>query len=129
MPPSLAAALAAVGVLLSLASFGFAVSTARDKRTADLADRLARLETKVEVFWRQVSFDAAMTLHSPEPEHARRDHLIEGFVAGTLTGAELRELVRDLNRLIEDETAIAGKRLAASIVVNAIQQRFVEFGD
>lgn len=42
-------------------------------------DRLAVIETKVEVFWKSVAMDAAKIIHSPDPRRRQVDELIEAF--------------------------------------------------
>lgn len=107
-------------------ALAFTVHNGRRADTAQLADRLARLETKVEVFWRSVSFSAAAALHSPRPEHAERDRLLEGYMSGTLTGDQLGELVKELQRIDADHHASTADKLAAGILLHSIQQRYVD---
>jgi hypothetical protein len=107
------------GVSTLVAIIALILTLARNSRaeTASLAERLARLETKVDVFWRGVSFDAARLLHSPHPEFARRDHLLERFLAQRLTGTEARELTQMMSAILKDSTSDAGQRMAASVVL------------
>lgn len=123
---------AIVGVAVSILALAYTVVAARRANTTQLADRLARLaerlaklETQVDVFWRGVTYDAARALHSPHPEFARRDHLLERFMAGTLTGPEMRELVAALSRVREDHDATAGERLAAGVVLSSIEAQLL----
>lgn len=44
-----------------------------------ILDRLAVIETKIEVFWKAVAMDAAKIIHSPDPRRAVVDNLIEEF--------------------------------------------------
>lgn len=123
LPSLLVSVLAACIAALTLA---YTVHRAGRTDTSDLADRLARLETKVEVFWRQVSFTAAQALHSPHPEHARRDWLLEGYMAGKLAPEEMGELVRELERVQAKHDASTAEVLAAGILLHSIQQRYVD---
>ena len=68
MTPALG--LSALSTLVAVLALLATLARARRSDTTALAERLARLETKVDVFWRGVSFDAARLLHSPHPEFA-----------------------------------------------------------
>jgi hypothetical protein len=52
-------------------------------------DRVAILDTKVEVFWKNVAMDAAKIIHSPDPRRAHVDALIEDFQHAVRTGTRL----------------------------------------
>jgi hypothetical protein len=54
-------------------------------RIGSLMDRTAVLETKIELFWRNVAMDAAKILHQPDPRRAMIDALLEKFMAGTMS--------------------------------------------
>jgi hypothetical protein len=111
--------LALAGVSALMAILALIVTVARARRTdmAALAERLARLETKVDVFWRGVSFDAARLLHSPHPEFARQDSLLERFLAETLTVREARELAGLMSAVVKGDKTDPGERMAASVVL------------
>jgi hypothetical protein len=92
------------------------------EREVVLTERLTRLETRVDVFWFRAGRDAAATLHSPTTEgHARKDVLIEHFIEGRLTPDELREFEQFLLQTTMDRQAVEGHRLAAAIVLRALE--------
>jgi RNase H-fold protein (predicted Holliday junction resolvase) len=110
-------ALSGVSTLVAIVALLLTAARSRRADTAALAERLARLETKVDVFWRGVSFDAARLLHSPHPKFARRDHLLEQFMAERLTGVEARELTKLMSEVLKDNRSDPGQRMAASVVL------------
>lgn len=64
-----------------------------------LREDIRALNTKVEVFWRNVGLDLAKVLHQPDPARAHVDALLEAFMKGTLTPAQRTELRRLLIRI------------------------------
>lgn len=72
-----------------------------DTSLVPVTTRLAVIEAKLDVFWRNVALDAARILHHPEPTRARVDELLDRFTGGILDdrgAAELRgylETIRD----------------------------------
>lgn len=86
--------------------------------------QISVLEAKIDVFWKTVSIDAAKILHSPHPQHARRDELIEHFLADTLTWEELAEFAQTLRAAINDEHGLPGERMAASLLLRALEIRY-----
>lgn len=89
-----------------------------------LLERVKALETKVDVFWKAVSIDAAMLLHSPHPDLARRDMLLEKFTFDSLSPEEVQELHNMLNELLEDRSAGKDLRMAASIVLRRLSVEY-----
>jgi hypothetical protein len=65
-------------------------------------DRTTVLETKMEVFWRNVSLDVAKVLHSPNPARQHLDLLLEDLMNGGLDDARDRAELRGLLRTIRD---------------------------
>lgn len=66
-----------------------------------LLDRTTALETKVEVFWRNVAMDTAKIIHSPNPARRHVDELLEKFMEdlhhpGYMTREDRDELKRVL---------------------------------
>lgn len=53
------------------------------ERLGRVLDRIAIVETKIEVFWKAVAMDAAKIIHSPDPRRQEVDELIEAFQAAT----------------------------------------------
>ena len=72
-------------------------------RFGPILDRLAVIETKIDVYWRNVAMNAAQILHSPHPERAHVDALLEAFQAGTLDKKGHAELMGILKRVAEYE--------------------------
>jgi hypothetical protein len=100
------------------------------EKTGSLLDRMAILETKVEVFWKSVAMDAAKIIHSPNPERKHVDDLLDAFMGGTLTdeGAEkLRVLLRYIMKYEPgDETDFPinqGEQLAAAILLRTMEHK------
>lgn len=81
-------------------------------KDAALAERVTILETKMALYWESVARSAAALLHSPHPEHARRDWLLERFDALSLT--ERAELAGLLEQVTGNQQAPAVERLAAA---------------
>lgn len=82
-----------------------------------LVSRLIQVETKIDLFWRGLSVDAARVLHSPHPEWARRDALLEAFMSHRMTAEEAGELGAMLLEVFHDHDGDAGQRMAAAVVL------------
>lgn len=95
-----------------------------DAVVRDMTGRASALETKVEVFWRTVTVQAAAVLHSPHPEHARRDALLEELMAGGLGIRDAAELASLVQPVLADPAASAAERLAAANVLGYLQAMF-----
>jgi hypothetical protein len=87
-------------------------ATATAEHFAALAERLTVVETKIALYWEAVASQAARLLHSPHPEHARRDWLLEHYQ--TLTLLERAELAQALESIQHDPAATAGDQIAAA---------------
>lgn len=72
-------------------------------RFGPILDRLAVIETKIDVYWRNVAMNAAQILHSPHPDRAHVDALLEAFQADTLDEKGHAELMGILKRVAEYE--------------------------
>lgn len=70
-----------------------------DARIGEILDRLARLETKIDVFWKSVAMDAAKIIHSPDPKRQHIDELLDAFMNGTITAPQAEELREILTKL------------------------------
>lgn len=90
----------------------------------DTAGRFATLEVKIEVFWRTVALPAAAVLHSPHPEHARRDILLERLMAGHLELQEAIELAKLVEAALEAAVTSQTERLAAGNILGYLQAVF-----
>jgi len=89
-----------------------------------LRERIVAIEVKIDVFWKNVAFDSAKILHTPHPENARRDELLELFVEGMISRDQLRELIILLKTIIEDKVREFGERTAASNLLRAIEIQY-----
>jgi hypothetical protein len=82
------------------------LETALDKQTESQGrtlDRLAVLETKTEVFWKNVTMNATQILHSPDPARAHIDKLLEAFRDGKLDDRGYTELMGILEKVVAYE--------------------------
>lgn len=116
-------------VVVSVFTFIYALKKSNSDKIEDSIEKLKLdvqdLKTKMEVFWKNVSFDAARNLHTPHPDNARRDYLLEQYVDEKITRDELIELVKLLDKVIlDDSNRDFGERQAASLLRRTIEQRF-----
>lgn len=84
--------------------------------------RVIAIETKIEIFWRGVSFSSAQALHSPHTPAL--DALIEKFQRDQIDDAELVEFKGILREIAEDEGETAFKRKSALEVLTLIKIRY-----
>src|SRR5690242_4138807 len=105
------------GLLLTI--FGFVVMWFQG--IIKTRERIITLETKIEIFWRSVAFDAAKILHTPHLINKKRDELLEKFVEGKIIREELKELILILKQIIEEKNRDFGERTAASQLLRAIE--------
>jgi hypothetical protein len=96
-----------------------------DEKLNTVGNRITALEVKIEVFWTGLMKDAAMILHHPLPEYARRDDLLEKLLAGELTKTEETELRSMLTHTIGTPKTVGdqGEQLAASILLRLLDTR------
>jgi len=92
-----------------------------------LGDRITVLETKMDVFWRNVGVELARVLHSPNPARAHVDALLEALTEGRLTPVEREELkgllqyIRDYHSGDKSDFPIyAGDQVAAAILLQTM---------
>lgn len=104
-----------------------AVQAAVEEKFDPLASRMAIMETKMEVFWRDVSFDAARILHHPEASRERVDDLLDIFMARTMTTEEEAELRGYLTTIRDWEPGMPapfrmfpGEQLASAILLSTM---------
>lgn len=76
-----------------------ATDIAIGKAIQPIESRMAILETKVDVFWKQIAMDAAKILHQPDPRRARVDALLEAFMEDALSPQEELELRKILLKI------------------------------
>lgn len=118
-----------VAIAFSVITFIYTVVKSNRDKTEEAIAQLQldveSLKTKMEVFWKNVSFDAARNLHTPHPENARRDYLLEQYIDEKITREELTELVKILDAVVRDDNnRDFGERQAASLLLRTIEQRF-----
>jgi hypothetical protein len=91
-----------------------------------LESRTALLESKMEVFWRNVAFDVSKILHSPHPGWEELDALLEKFQAVKISTAEMADLETQLRDMVEGRWSPAdvtrADQVAASLLLRAIEQ-------
>jgi hypothetical protein len=94
-----------------------------------LKERVTIVETKMEVFWREIAGDMARVLHHPEPSRARVDELLDTLLAGTITPTEADELSGYLEVIRDWEYGMAapfkifpGEQVAAAILLHTMKQ-------
>lgn len=93
----------------------------------EIDKKLAVIDDRVKVLWKDVSFNAARVLHHPEPSRKRVDDLLDKFLTGELAEGEKEELkgylvsIRDWNpgqpapfRMFH------GEQVAAAILLSTI---------
>lgn len=99
---------------------------------APINDRLSILETKIDVFWRNVAFDAAKILHSPHISRKELDGLLEAFhKQDAMTESQIVDLglklteIRDsiTGQVMDGQPTLAGDRMAAAIILQVMDQR------
>lgn len=108
----------AIGLVALLLSVYKALNIRENER------RISTLEVKIGLFWDALAKDAARILHSPDPALARRDYLLEQFIAEKITRDELAELIKLLNMVVHTHGEDVGARLAASRMLIAIEMRY-----
>jgi len=88
--------------------------------------RVSILESKMEVFWRNVAFDVSKILHSPHPGWESLDALLEKFQVAEISAAEMADLETQLRDMVEGRWSPAdvtrADQVAASLLLRAIEQ-------
>ncbi len=94
---------------------------------AGLSDRITVLETKMEIFWRNVGVELARVLHSPNPARAHVDELLEAWMENKITPDQREELRRLLEYIRDyhpgdksDFPVYAGDHVAAAILLQTM---------
>lgn len=111
---------------LALAISGGALfrSITRDatKDMQELRDRLTKVEIRLEPLLKLVTLDVPRLLHSPDPQQARLDHLLEKFMhEEPMSGSEESEFYRELMRLTDNEDVPPGRRFLAAAALRAVE--------
>lgn len=91
------------------------------KSVEDLAVRVAQVEVKMSVFWKDVTYDAARILHKPHPEARPMDRLLERYMQEEISEEEVIELKEKLRQKIQSEEIDSGERTAASFMLRGIE--------
>lgn len=112
------------GALDSVRASGLATTGQVD----GLLRKMDVIETKMDVFWRNVALDMARTLHSPHPERAHVDKLLEDLADGIITPAGRAELQRILEYMRDyrfgtpaDFPIHPGEQVAAVILLRTME--------
>jgi hypothetical protein len=91
-----------------------------------IATRVSVLESKMDVFWKNVALDVSKILHSPHEGWEDLDSLLERFRAETITRAEMADLETQLRDMVEGRWVPAdvtrADQVAASLLLRAIEQ-------
>jgi hypothetical protein len=86
-----------------------------------LEARITSLETKMEIFWKGVSFDAATILHKPHRNFQRRDELLDKYKEGILNDVECDELCLMLKAIINNGNP--AEKQSASMLLNVLESK------
>lgn len=105
-------------------------------RLGEVLDRVARMETKIEVFWKSVAMDAAKIIHSPDPRRAHIDALLEAFMNGTMSQAQEDDLRAILMSIRDHEPGVShltfpvypGEQIAAAILLRTMEHALEKGG-
>lgn len=88
--------------------------------------RVSILESKMDVFWRNVAFDVSKILHSPHPGWESLDVLLEKFQGSDISVTEMADLETQLRDMVEGRWEPAevtrADQVAASLLLRAIEQ-------
>lgn len=114
-----------IPVALSIFAGLWGVYRFLSRSIAALADRMSRIETKVEIFWKVLGDKASLLLHSPHTPGL--DELLEKYQREELSSRELDQLAEQL-RAIEigasPDHPDKADHLAAGMLLLAMQQRY-----
>lgn len=89
--------------------------------------RIGVLESKMDVFWRNVALDVAQVLHSPHEGWQHLDLLLDRFRDDTITSSEMSELTELLRKVKDGKFSSLvpvsrSDQIAASLLLRAIEQ-------
>lgn len=95
-------------------------ATGRTSEIRELRDRLIALETAFLPWKAAMETMAVKVLHHPEPQHKRRDRLMEKYLARQLDDEEAAELHQMFTDIIEGRvTGLHPGEVAAAMVMSA----------
>lgn len=118
-----------LGGMLAIINFAYMISrnlrgdeAKRIKEYEQLNARVGLLETKIEIFWKGVSYSSAQVLHSPHTPEL--DTLIEKFQRDDINDTELARFKLLLHEVQADANETTMRRKAASEVLTLIKVRY-----
>lgn len=99
--------------------------TAIRQDLTSVQERIAVIESKIDVFWKNVAYDVSQILHSPHQGWERLDSLLEQFRDRTITPDGMEELLRNLRVMVAGEwqpSVSRADQVAATLLLHAIEQ-------
>ena len=113
----------------SITSMTAKIAAIVSEAVSPINGRLGVLETKIDVFWRNVAFDAAKILHSPHDSRSDLDALLEAFLDDRLAPGDVADLDQklmeirdeDVGGIMDGQPTKAGNKIAAAIVLMVLQ--------
>jgi hypothetical protein len=97
------------------------------KALQPIQQQVVVLETKIDVFWKQVAMDAAKILHQPDPRRSEIDRLLELFMEDALDADEELQLRKFLLKIRNYEEGAnigfpvqPGEQTAAAILLRTM---------
>lgn len=123
----LSVAVAVVAIYISQKNFEKTLERNAQREAQEMSNRMAILETKVEVVWKGVAFDLATVLHQPHAQYAERDTLLEKLLADEITAEELLRLRDLLKEAIgsQEDSGNYGEKVAASLLMRIIESTLI----
>lgn len=93
-----------------------------------LKERVSIVETKMEVFWKEIAWDMAKVLHHPEASRQRVDELLDVLMSDSMTECDQTELTGYLETIRDWEPGRAapfrifpGEQVAAAILLHTLK--------
>ena len=89
-----------------------------------LFTRMSRVEFRMDILWKPVEKAMSELLHSPHPEHAERDILLEQLREDALSNGDAERLALLLLPIANGtEESSDGKRVAAALFIGRLAER------
>ena len=118
--PILALIVSVVGLVVGLTYQRFGVITG-------IVERLAKVETKVDLFWSAIEGRVTEILKSPT--HLEKDELLDKLVSKEINLQGAQRLRTILNEELKNRKRIDnGKRLAYALMLGRLEQVIFDFG-
>lgn len=111
------------GLLIAFASLLF--TQFKTKGGAELTERVAKAETRLEFLVQFLMKDAVLSFHSPDPKHKAADTVIERLVQGEELGADEIDVLADRIKEVAHHGEDKAARLKASLTL-ALMDEFIE---